>query len=96
VNPPRFSRGPVPPERAIGTTLRGKVLNDARLDAAAYFREFRAAAGLDGTGWVEEAWADLRRFLKLDPETADHLWPVYWEAFRAETERLAATRKVSG
>ncbi|HEV3121547.1 MAG TPA: hypothetical protein VGY53_06575 [Isosphaeraceae bacterium] len=82
----------MPPERTIGATLRSKVVGEARLDAAAYYREFRAAAGPEGTGWVEEAWADLRRFLKLDADVADRLWPVYWKAFREETVKLAASR----
>jgi hypothetical protein len=74
----------------IAKSLRAKVVDDARRDAAAYYREFRSAVGAEATGWVTEAWADLRRDLKLPPETADQLWPAYWEAFSKETARLAS------
>jgi len=70
------------------------VVSEASRDATAYYREFRGAAGPEGTDWVAEAWADLRRHLKLDADSADQLWPVYWKAFSEETVRLASIREV--
>jgi hypothetical protein len=74
----------------IAKSLRAKVVDEARRDAAAYYKEFRSAVGPEATDWVTEAWADLRCDLKMPPETADQLWPEYWQAFCKETARLAS------
>jgi hypothetical protein len=55
----------------IAKSLHAKVVDEARRDAAAYYKGFRSAAGAEPTDWVTEAWADLRRDLKLPPESAD-------------------------
>jgi hypothetical protein len=72
------------------------VIDEAKKDAAAFFREFQHAAGADQheLDWVTEAWADIREDFDLEAEEADGLWPVYWEAFLAETVRLASMRTV--
>jgi hypothetical protein len=74
----------------IAKSLHAKVVDEARRDAAAYYKEFRSAAGAEPPDWVTEAWADLRRDLKLPPEAADQLWRAYWQAFSKETARLAS------
>jgi len=75
----------------IPQSLRAKVVDEARRDAAAYFREFRGPVGPDTTNWVAEAWANLRRDFKLAPGVAKKLWPSYWEAFAQETARLTSS-----
>jgi hypothetical protein len=73
----------------IAKSLHAKVVDDARRDAAAYYKEFRSAAGGEPTDWVKEAWDDLRRDLKLPPHKVDRLWPAFWKAISEETVRLA-------
>jgi hypothetical protein len=72
---------------------RTRLLAEARLDAIAYVQEFRRRVGPEGTDWVQEAWADLRRHLRLTAEQAARFWPAYWMAFSAETVRLAAIHR---
>jgi hypothetical protein len=74
----------------IAKSLRAKVVDEARRDAAANYKEFRSALGAEPTDWVTEAWDDLRRDFKLPPETEDELWPAYWQAFSKEAARLAS------
>jgi hypothetical protein len=74
----------------IAKSQRAKVVDEARRDAAAYYRESRSAVGAEPTDWVKEAWDDVRRDFKLPPETADELWRAYWQAFSKETARLAS------
>jgi hypothetical protein len=71
--------------------LRAKVVEEARHDAVTYFHEFRGPFAIKDSQWVAEAWTDLRHDLTLAPNVADELWPAYWEAFRDETVRLAAS-----
>jgi hypothetical protein len=72
------------------TILRARVIREARLDAAAFFPEFRRPFVLEDILWGAEAWADLRRDYKLAPEKADRAWPASWEAFDEEMARLAS------
>jgi hypothetical protein len=74
----------------IAKSLRAKVVDEARRDAAAYYGEFRSAVSVEPTDWVTEAWAALRRDFKVPPETEDQLWRDYWQAFSEETARLAS------
>jgi hypothetical protein len=74
----------------IAESLHAKVVDEARRDAAAYFREFRATVGPKGMNWVAEAWDDIKCDFELAPDVAEEFWPVYWEAFSQETERLAS------
>jgi hypothetical protein len=67
-----------------------KLLAEARLDAIAYVRVFRSCVGREGKSWVRKAWAELTRHLQLSDEQANRLWPEYWSAFSAETDRLAS------
>jgi hypothetical protein len=73
----------------IDESLRAKVVKEAHRNAAAYVREFRALVGADPPEWVIAAWAALKRDFKLAPKAAKELWPVYWEAFSQETNRIA-------
>jgi hypothetical protein len=65
----------------VPQNLRIRVVTEAYQDAAAYYREFRGPVATEDDPWVTEAWGDLKNDLKLAPETAVELWPVYWEAF---------------
>jgi hypothetical protein len=80
----------------VALSFRTTVIDEAKKDAATFFREFQHAVGTDQTelDWVTEAWADIRVDFDLKAEEADALWPVYWKAFAAETARLAAIRVV--
>ncbi|HEV3122898.1 MAG TPA: hypothetical protein VGY53_13380 [Isosphaeraceae bacterium] len=71
--------------------LRAKVAEEALRDATAYFQEFCRPFDVKDTLWGAAAWTDLRRDLSLAPNVADELWPEYWETFRDETVRLAAS-----
>jgi hypothetical protein len=75
IMPKRSGGWPRKPFTMIAKSLRAKVVDEVRRDAAAYYREFRSTVGAEPTDWVKEAGADLRRDLKLPPETADQLWP---------------------
>jgi hypothetical protein len=80
----------------VTQSLRAKVMDSAQRDAAAFFREFQRAVGLEQreTDWVAAAWADLTHDLDLRPDDASRLWSVYWTAFSEETVRLASLRFV--
>jgi hypothetical protein len=91
VNSPRPNRGTVPRAPAINDKhLRARIEDEARRDAAAYFREFRRAFGHEGLDWLAEAWADINSDLALTADQASGLWLVYWTAFNDETMNLEA------
>jgi hypothetical protein len=77
--------------RREAESLRAKVIDAARRAAAAHFSKFRGAPGAHEINAVIMLWADARRDLKLAPDQAIQLWPVYWEAFGQETVRLASS-----
>jgi hypothetical protein len=76
----------------LAKSLRAKVFDEARRDATAFVREFARAIGANEIEleWIERAWADLRDDFRLEAEESDRLWPAYWNAFQAESVKLAA------
>jgi hypothetical protein len=80
----------------VTPSLRPEIIDEAKKDAGAFFREFQHAVTNDQADldWVAEAWADIRHDFDLDRDEADRLWPAYWKAFSEETLRLASIRVV--
>jgi hypothetical protein len=73
-------------------TLRDKVVDEARRDAAAFNRKSSLPLALAGDEWVVEAWGEVRRTFGLTARQAVDLWPVYWKTLCEETARLALGR----
>jgi hypothetical protein len=66
-----------------------QILQEARKDAAVYYREFGAASSPQGLAWIKEAWADVRHDLKLSAKAAARFKHVYRNGLAEEMERLA-------
>jgi hypothetical protein len=78
----------------VALGLRAKVVDEARRDAAAFFREFQHAVGPDRVDldWVAQAWTDIVNDFHVKRSVAPRLWEAYWTTFSEETARLASEK----
>lgn len=75
----------------VPANLRRLVLEQARLDAAAYVLEFAEALDPSQTDWDAETWRTHRFELPVPPSDSPCLlWPIYQAHLIAETRRLMA------